>query len=127
MNYDVVTYEDPLQIANAFSDFLKFTANIAQVLNVAWTKLIFSVTQGGIFAVINNLKDTSPSLDDIHSCRLKMMAQLISIALANMINVFFKTVIFPCILRNTEVIPVFKKGDKPNISNCHPIYLPLAR
>lgn len=82
---------------------------------------LFPVTSEEVFTTIKNLKDTSPGLDGIHARHLKMVGHLISPTLGSIINSIFKTGIFPRTLKNTKVIPIFKKGDRSIISNYRPI------
>lgn len=50
-----------------------------------------------------------------------MIAHAVSDILANIINLTFKTGIFPIELKRGKIVPVFKKGDCAQISNYRPI------
>lgn len=125
--YNDCTYDDALEIANAFSDFFfeiynqDHTGAECSMSRVNFSFFLFPVTSEEVFTTIKSLKDTSPGLDDIHARHLKMVGQLISPTLASIINSIFKTGIFPRTLKNTKVIPIFKKGDRSIISNYRPI------
>lgn len=82
---------------------------------------LFPTTSHEVYDVIRSLKTTSPGLDGIHPTHIKMIAHAISDILATIINLTFKTGIFPVELKRGKIVPVFKKGDCAIISNYRPI------
>lgn len=81
------------------------------------------VTQVEVKKCILNLKTTSPGYDDISPKVLKHTADLISTPLMYIINLTFKTGIFPDKLKVAKVIPLFKSGCRQEINNYRPISL----
>lgn len=82
---------------------------------------LFPTTSHEVYDVIRSLKTTSPGLDGSHPTHIKMIAHAISDILATIINLTFKTGIFPVELKRGKIVPVFKKGDCAIISNYRPI------
>lgn len=72
--------------------------------------------------VILALKNTySMSLDLVPVSLLKHRSTIICEPLSHIINETFTSGSFPTLLKISKVVPVFKKGDKLNMSNYRPI------
>lgn len=74
-----------------------------------------------VYSAILNLKNTSSGRDNISAYHLKLVASSVSEPLCNVINLVFKSGIFPESLKKAKLIPVFKKGNKSQVSNYRPI------
>jgi hypothetical protein len=84
-----------------------------------------ATTASEICTLLNLLKNSfSPGGHDvIPPTILKKVSHAISFPLSTFINSFISLGLFPTILKHAKIIPVFKKGDKENISNYRPISL----
>ena len=78
-------------------------------------------TPDEITAIIKSLKCSAPGLDGIHIKVIKATVCVLAPVISKLINVSFKTGIFPDKLKTTKVIPIFKGGDHHNVSNYRPI------
>ena len=77
-----------------------------------------------VVQIINTLKSfKSPGYDNITNDLLKDIATYIADPLANIINKSFSSGIFPSALKKTIIKPIFKAGDKMEVSNYRPISL----
>ena len=77
-----------------------------------------------VYNLIRNLKARKTSgPNSIPTNVLKSLNAEISIILSNLFNLSFSTGIFPDVLKNSSVIPLFKKGSKLNCGNYRPISL----
>ena len=72
---------------------------------------------------LTDLKTSSAGFDDISPKLLKLTASCISIPLTHIINLCFKTGIFPDNLKHAKVIPLHKSGSKNDVNNYRPISL----
>lgn len=80
------------------------------------------VTAKEIESLAKELKSTkSCGWDDIPTFLVKACAKSISQPLAHIINVSFKTGVFPHLLKFSCVTPLFKKGDTSSADNYRPI------
>lgn len=124
-----ITLHQPINIANAFSEYFSSCYTHAhQNINVrhniqraSQSFFLSPVTANEVCATLSSLKNTSAGLDRVSIRHLKLVAHLISDTLSNIINLIFKTSVFPSSLKKAKVIPVFKKGDRLSISNYRPI------
>jgi hypothetical protein len=74
--------------------------------------------------IIQSLKyKNSPGYDGISSRVLKVSAPYVLSPLTYIFNKLLSTGIFPERLKFSEVSPIFKKGDKAEISNYRPVCL----
>ena len=74
-----------------------------------------------VMNIINALKHTSPGYDDISSKVVKSSVQYILRPLVHIFNLSLSQGIVPKELKIARVTPVYKSGDKANISNYRPI------
>ncbi|KAK3924267.1 putative RNA-directed DNA polymerase from transposon BS [Frankliniella fusca] len=80
---------------------------------IAATMFLDPVTPQELLEIINTLKNkTSSGLDEISNVLLKKVGPNIVIPLCYMINLSFENGIFPDCLKNSKVVPLYKKGDK---------------
>lgn len=100
---DNLNYKKYMNIPSEFSMYLSPT-NIIEVERV----------------LISCSKD-SPGYDDIPPKLLKTSVSLISQPLMYIINLMFKTGVFPDQLKKAKVVPLFKSGDRNVINNYRPI------
>lgn len=88
------------------------------------TMFIQPITENDVINYINKLKtDTAPGKDGIHSKTLKFIKNDIAIALVKIINLSFTNGIFPNILKEAVVKPIYKGGDADLADNYRPISL----
>ena len=74
--------------------------------------------------IIKDLKiSNSSNGDDISSKIIILCSNLIAKPLVHIFNLSVRQGIFPNMLKSSKVIPIFKKGDKTNMSNYRPISL----
>lgn len=122
-----VTYNNPSDIANAFSDSFftdhpqPFIPHDHHYQRLPHSFFLFPVSPVEVRTVIHNLKITSAGLDNFYSFHIKLIAHLICDVLSYIINLVFKTGVFPSVLKVAKLIPVFKKGDKRLVTNYRPI------
>lgn len=129
ITHNGMNLNQPIHIANAFSDYFSSSyTQTCQNINVrhnirraSQSFFLFPVTENEVFATISSLNNTSAGLDKISIRHLKLVAHLISDTLSSIINLIFKSGVFPSFLKKAKVIPVFKKGDRLLISNYRPI------
>lgn len=75
-----------------------------------------------IAILINNLKnDVSAGHDDIRSVPIKHVAAYISEVLSYLANLMFTTGVFPDDLKIARVCPIYKGGNRKEMSNYRPI------
>ena len=127
---------DPSTIANKFNEF--FTnigpslANKIPVTNIKATQFLkgdyqnsfffLPVSEPEIIKVISDLKNSHSKRSDIIPVNLvKCCAVELSSILTHLNNESLSNGIFPDILKIAKVVPIFKNGDKKQISNYRPI------
>lgn len=74
-----------------------------------------------IEAYIKALKTSSPGYDELPPKLLSLCAKIISIPFTHIMNLIFRTGIFPENIKIAKIIPIFKSGDASNICNYRPI------
>lgn len=125
--YNNVTYSDPTDIANHFANFFFQAESSPPPLNAVdldrlpHSFFLFPSTPDEILNIIRNLKVTSAGLDGLHSTHIKMVGHLISNVLAFIVNLIFKSGVFPQELKQGKIIPVHKKGETSQLNNYRPI------
>ena len=84
----------------------------------------FNITKETVMKEIDKLKKTkSPGPDDIFPRVLKEARDVVSEPLANIFRKSLDTGVVPSIWKKANVVPIFKKGDKTDMSNYRPISL----
>ena len=75
-----------------------------------------------VFNLISGLKNTkSNGKDNISAYFLKVAAKVIAAPLAQLFNDTFLLGIFPASLKIAKIVPIYKSGDKSDVSNYRPI------
>jgi hypothetical protein len=99
--------------------------NFFQMCRLKYDNIIFHNTSTGkIETIIKKLPSEGPcGYDEISTKILQISATFISSPLCNIINKILSSGIFPDRLKYSIVIPVYKRGDKNNVSNYRPISL----
>ena len=131
---------DETTVANAFSNFLLTAMEKLNIQksnkgdailfqkdsfpeNISSTELI-PITATEIKSVVSSLKQKNSSgYDEITSILSKTSASIISLPLSFIYNYSLYTDIFPDHFKIAVVKPMYKKGDKYNISNYRPVSL----
>lgn len=129
-------FQDPVDIANAFSTAFSKppntnTANLTDnpssinkgdsLPRVPRSFFMFPCTYVEVRSAILNMKNTSCGLDGINAFHMKEIVDYIAEPFAYIVNLIFKTGVFPDQLKQSKVIPIYKKGDKTLITNYRPI------
>ena len=136
INNELIT--DKISIANSFNDFF---STIASKLSdkIVPTNISFdaylnnpnpnsffvqAVTEDEVSNYINSLETgKSNGPNSIPTNLLKLVSNTISNPLTSIINKSFSQGVFPDLLKMANVIPIFKKGSKLDVSNYRPISL----
>lgn len=127
INYKNETCTESTCIANSFSNYFYEVYNNNPIASsyplkrCNHTFFLFPVSADEVCSAILNLKKTSPGLDNVSAYHLKLVAPRIAETLSHIINLIFKCGIFPSSLKKAKLIPVYKKGDKSQVSNYRPI------
>ena len=74
-----------------------------------------------VSTIIKSLKDSAPGMDGIHIKVLKLTVSVIAPVISNLINMSFRTGIFPTKLKVAKIVPIFKGGNRGDVSNYRPI------
>lgn len=139
------TSKDPQQCANIFNDyFVSAAENLVQHLprsndyqlymqriNTSPNKFDFAETSSTeILKIINNLKiSTAVGHDEISSKFVQHFAAELSPTLARLVNTIIAENSIPEILKVSRVLPIYKSGDKLDVSNYRgiSIFTPFAK
>ena len=81
------------------------------------------ITGNEIIEVAKSLKNSSPDWDSIPANIAKPSIEYYIKPLTRLVNSSFQNGIFPDELKMAKVIPIFKSGDKANITNYRPIFV----
>ena len=128
---------NPTLIANSFNDFFSgIGKTLADQLKPSsenehtkyLTKCLHQslfltpTTSFEVFNLILGLKNTkSNGKDNISAYFLKVGAKVIAAPLAQLFNYTFLLGIFPASLKIAKILPIYKSGDKSDVSNYRPI------
>lgn len=135
--------KDPQCVANAFNDFflnivenLNLNTDISEnIMNSEFRNIFININQTqSIFIqpimktelenIIKSLKNgTAPGIDGVNSSIIKSIYPKIINPLLYIVNLSFETGIFPDLLKNAVVIPIYKGGQSICCSNFRPISL----
>ena len=101
-----ISYSDPLQYVriNNHSSFFLYPTSPLEVEHI-----------------INSLKNSNQHINCVSDAIIKENSTFLSVIISDIISVCFETGSFPKCLKKALVIPLFKRGDKSNISNYRPI------
>jgi hypothetical protein len=131
-SYLVLTTENPTLIANHFNDFFISVGSESNQTPVIenytdettlnnTTFELKNITMHELEKAITDLKDKKASKDHI-PCRLfKISPTNVKLKLIELFNNSISEGIFPNILKETTVTPIFKKNDKQLVENYRPI------
>jgi len=127
---------DPIRIVNHFNNYfvnigLSLAATIPSTSKNGKDYLstgnknsmsMHPTTKTEIEQIIKSLKNkSSPGLDGIPNNVVKFLSDFISSPLSNLINYSITNGKFPGILKEAEVLPIYKAGDSIKVENYRPI------
>ena len=136
------TLNSDIDMANAMNDFFATVAteldsklpasihNIPPIVPVNNQQVINNVNQSFFLtpvsfdecmSIIGKLKNTKNHIDCIPITLLKKIKHLIADPLCTLINLSFQNGVFPGLLKEACITPIFKEGDTSNITNYRPI------
>lgn len=126
---------DPQEICNEFNNYYIDVAKAENILNnkqynidltykISNSIFIPPTIPHDIHKIIISLKNThSPGHDGIITKVIKNCSEIISPVMSHVINLCIVKGVFPDQLKTAVIKPLFKKGDKSDISNYRPIAL----
>ena len=128
---------NPTLIANNFNDYFRDIGKIladqlkpfsesehTKYLTKRLHQSLFltPTTSFEVFNLISGLKNTKPTgKDNISAYFLKVVAKVIAAPLAQLFNYTFLLGILPASLKIAKIIPIYKSGNKSDVSNYRPI------
>lgn len=127
-----VVITDPKLIATSFNEyFVNMICNKKKSDKVehrvkALKSSIFlcPCTECEVKAIIKSLSNSrAVGFDEISTMVIKNCVNELSPIVSHLINLSFETGVFPTVLKKSVVKPLFKKGDRTNMSNYRPITL----
>ena len=124
-------------IANAFNEYFTSIPNILESAlpssnidplfytsyNQVSSFYLGPVSESECIKIVSNLKNSKNDLDTISVIIFKEYVHLLVPSLCKIVNLSFRTGIFPDDLKIAKVIPIFKSGAKDNPNNYRPIAL----
>ena len=130
-------YNDEKSISNAFNDFFskvgtslannlplpqfENTCNIKHTTN---SLFLNPISEKEVKQIISNMNiHKSTGLNDIPIKFIELSSIVISPILTNLYNKCISQGVFPNILKNSQIIPIYKKGEKNLCANYRPISL----
>lgn len=127
---------DKVHIAKAMNNFFcevgnKLSANIVKPTNVELklpdmkpnSIFIEPTSTSEIINIINALKLKNGGVDKINAKTLKVIRNYIAEPLTHIVNTCIEKAIWPDALKKAEIVPIYKSGEKHNITNYRPISL----
>ena len=133
LNINNNTVTDSKQIANAFNNFFVSigpqlarglagdTNPLLYVKHINNSMVMLDVTSMEVENVINSLKNASPGPDEFPAFVGKECLDSIIEPLTHLINISFRSGVFPSELKLAKVVPIFKSGDSSSVNNYRPI------
>ena len=82
---------------------------------------MLDVTTMEVENVMNSLKNASPGPDEFPAFVGKECLDSIIEPLTHLINISFRSGVFPSELKLAKVVPIFKSGDSSSVNNYRPI------
>lgn len=82
---------------------------------------LFPTSPDEVIFIIKNIKVTSTGLDNISAGLIKWVSDIIAHPFSAIINTIFKSGVFPSQLKQSKIVPIYKKGDRTSINNYRPI------
>jgi hypothetical protein len=80
------------------------------------------MTINGVLEALKSLKTCkSTGTDNISARFLKIAAPVIALSIAKIINMSLETAVFPTRWKTANVIPLYKDGERDNVTNYRPI------
>ena len=130
-----ILYDDELNIANIFNNFFctigssldseipPSTQDPLSFINININSNFFlrPVIPNEILYHIRNLKNSKQNVSTVSVQSIKENSEFLSTVISDMVNQCFSLGKFPDSLRIALVLPLYKKGDKTNVSNYRPI------
>lgn len=129
MSYKNDSFSTPENIVNAFSDYFQESFVISNIEpNNSFNELVYDnlslehFTEDEVLACLKKIKPkTTMGPDMIPAFLLHDCACVFSFPLTILFNLALKNNTFPDVLKNSKIIPVFKKGDRSIVENYRPI------
>ena len=92
-----------------------------EIITPPVTMTFSPVTPIYIVKVVNDLKETTAGIDGISAKLLKLLIPSIHLELSHLVNLCFRKGIFPCVLKQALITPIYKSGSRTSFSNYRPI------
>ena len=129
------TFNNDLEIASVFNNFFVNIANdlasnlppssddpYTYISNLHENIIQFEpVTPDECSNIISSLKNSKQNINSISIATFKKHHQQLLPVLCEIINLSFTSGVFPTCFKHATVVPIFKKGDRCNITNYRPI------
>ena len=133
------TFYDDTQIASTFNNFFaNIATDLANSLPISSDNpyayipnhhniqpLFDPITPDECSNIISMLKSTKQNTNNISVDMFKKHHQLFLPILCEIVNLSFTSGVFPTCFKHATVVPIFKKGDRSNVSNYRPIAILL--
>ena len=125
----------PADIANCFNDFFSSVANDLEArlppinhshssyLNVPnpHSFYLFDMNSSECYKIISGMKNTSSGPDSMPVKIFKSIASSIINPICKLVNLSFRVGLFPSSLKTARITPVYKKGNREELTNYRPI------
>ena len=132
-----ITYTEVPDIVELFNNFFikianELDSNLTPTQNSPYTYVkanvhspivMHPISEFECSNIINSLKLTKEDIDTIPVKIFKLFHPIFLSTLCDMINTCFLIGLFPDPLKHAKVIPIFKKGERTNLTNYRPVAL----